>query len=50
MFWCMDDMWQKSINTYESLHMTKSQPNLTHVANVAKNQPSLIRLAKSQPR
>jgi hypothetical protein len=42
----MDDMCQNSINTYESLHMTKSQPSLTHVA---KNQPSLTRLAKSQP-
>jgi hypothetical protein len=42
-------MCQKSINIYESLHMTKSQPSLTHVANVAKNQTNLTRLATSQP-
>ncbi len=39
--WCMDDTCQKSINMYESLHMTKSQPNLAHVGNVAKSQPRL---------
>jgi hypothetical protein len=25
---------------YESLHMTKSQPNLTHVVSIGKNQLS----------
>jgi hypothetical protein len=29
--------------------MTKSQPSLAHVTNIAKNQPSLVRLAKGQP-
>jgi hypothetical protein len=38
----MDDMCQKSINTlHESLHMTKNQSNLAHVASVTKNQLSL---------
>jgi hypothetical protein len=29
--------------------MTKSQPNLVYVTNIAKSQPSLTRLAKNQP-
>jgi hypothetical protein len=37
------DGWHVLKNTcYESLHMTKSQLNLAHVANKTKNQPSLI--------
>jgi len=44
--WWMDDMCEKSINTcYESLHMTKSQLNLAHVANITKSQHSLTRLS-----
>jgi hypothetical protein len=30
--------------------MTKNQPNLAHVVNVTKSQPSLACLAKNQPR
>jgi hypothetical protein len=41
----MDDMCQKSINTcYESLHTTKNQLSLAHVASITKSQPNLIRL------
>jgi hypothetical protein len=29
--------------------MTKSQPNLAHVASITKHQPNLIHLAKNQP-
>ncbi len=44
----MMDGWHVSTR-YESLHMTKIQLSLVHVVNVAKIQPSLTRLAKSQP-
>jgi len=38
----MDDRCQKSINTLiNSLHMTKSQPSLAHLASIAKSQPNL---------
>jgi len=36
-------------HAFISLHMTKHQPNLTHVVNVTKSQPNITRLAKSQP-
>ncbi len=40
----------KNLQThYESLHMDKSQPNLTHVASVAKSQPSITYINKSEP-
>jgi hypothetical protein len=29
--------------------MTKNQPNLAYVTNIAKSQPSLDHLAKNQP-
>jgi hypothetical protein len=45
----MDDMCQKFINIYESLHMTKSQPSLAHVTNVAKNQTNPTHLTTNQP-
>jgi hypothetical protein len=33
----------KNVQTcYESLHMTKRQPNVAHIASVTKSQPSLI--------
>jgi len=38
----MDDMYQKSITHYESLHMTKNQFNLAHVTNITKIQPNYI--------
>jgi hypothetical protein len=36
------DACVKNLQThYESLYMTKSQPNLTHVISVTKSKPSL---------
>jgi len=51
-YWWMLTCVKNILTCYESLHTTKSQPSLAHIASIATNQPSLTHVpnvAKSQP-